>query len=522
MVTNALGIIDKSRPSLLAELKCLIDEYHQWQKPLSYYDIVAGDWLEHFSHLTLNAIFEVEAENIAETQNKPIPVSADIFAFDTLRLHSSRLHDHLKNTVSGLLSGVMPDSRKFAVSSSSISSSGNRQLVEGALRISATDKPQVMIVAPYFKCSKAESAATLFSWRGWAVLDNLEYPINFNVDLDSEWRLQRSADTKAGNDLMSILRMLLPLYLPVALLEGFLAYRKIVLSMNQFRPRMIYSANALHGNLKFKILAAEWKEEGTVVAYHQHGGGYGIDKAHAIEEYEKRVSDHYYTWGWRSEDNSKVRPLTPSALHAPTQKRKYILLNCVDFPDVVYRIHYHPMPGLVDDMRRETCRFLSEIKRGKELLVRPYGVDYSGRFIQMMIDARADAAFDNRRASSFERFAQSRVVVHNYLGTSYLETLALNIPTVCFYNPDSYAFRNEAQPYMNDLERVGILHDSGESAAKFLNEIAEDPKGWWGQDDVQNVRTRFVERYANFTSEWSSQWKQEFRRAIDESEVVAK
>ena len=38
--------------------------------------------------------------------------------------------------------------------------------------------------------------------------------------------------------------------------------------------------------------------------------------------------------------------------------------------------------------------------------------------------------FDIKKPRSLARYAQSKLVIHNYLGTSYLETLYLNIPTI--------------------------------------------------------------------------------------------
>lgn len=515
-VTSGLEEIAKCRYQLLVELKRLLDEYHHWQKPIRYYDIIAGDWLESLAHLTYAAMAEVLATGRAGILKNPIPVTSDIRAYDTLRWQQSGLHDHLREAVAHLLAGRSPASWQFSSDSTRIASGGGERLAEKAFRAVATTRPEVLLVAPHFKCGRAEIAATLIKWRNWAALDNLHYPVNFVAGLDAKWRLNRACDACPANGLLDVLRVLLPLHLPVALLEGFAAYRNATLVMPVARPKVVYSANALHGNLTFKVLAAEWREAGTQLLYHQHGGGYGIDKVHALEKFEVRVSDRYFTWGWRSADNPNICPLSPAALHAPVKKRRYVLLCCVDHPVVVYRIHFQPMPGAIQIMHRETCEFLVTLPDRRNLLVRPYQHDYSGRFIRMMRDAAPDASFDDLRKTSFQRFAQSRLVVHNYLGTGYLETLALNIPTVCFYDTDTYAFRAEAQPFMNELERVGILHRSGKLAARFVAGVANDPEGWWAQADVQAARSSFVEGYANFSPDWKEKWAREFRCTIDE------
>lgn len=135
----------------------------------------------------------------------------------------------------------------------------------------------------------------------------------------------------------------------------------------------------------------------------------------------------------------------------------------------------------------------------------------------MMRKAAPDAVFDDHRAGALERFAESRLVVHSYLGTGYLETLALNIPTVCFYDIDTYAFRAEAQTFMDGLERVGILHRSGKAAASFVAGLGGDPEGWWAKPEVQEARHNFIIRYANFSADWKKQWEEAFHLAVDES-----
>ena len=39
------------------------------------------------------------------------------------------------------------------------------------------------------------------------------------------------------------------------------------------------------------------EEEETKLLYHQHGGNYGLDYFHSIEDYEIQNSDIFYYWG---------------------------------------------------------------------------------------------------------------------------------------------------------------------------------------------------------------------------------
>ncbi|MEY3615035.1 MAG: hypothetical protein RLZZ518_35, partial [Actinomycetota bacterium] len=112
--------------------------------------------------------------------------------------------------------------------------------------------------------------------------------------------------------------------------------------------------------------------------------------------------------------------------------------------------------------------------------------------------------------------SRAKLVIHNYVGTSWLETLAMNIPTVCFIPVGVHRFRAAAQPFADELVRVGILHYSGSDAAKFVNSFRGDPTSWWSSAEVQEAREHFVARYANFSHDWLPAWRTEFERLLDE------
>ena len=78
--------------------------------------------------------------------------------------------------------------------------------------------------------------------------------------------------------------------------------------------------------------------------------------------------------------------------------------------------------------------------------------------------------------------------------------------------------RDEATPYFEDLRKVGILWDSPEAAAKKVTEIYDDPWSWWGSEAVQEVRKRFVDRYALARENWVDCWV----KALEEEVALAK
>ena len=516
-VASALRELTQSRISVLEQLKEILDNYHAERREQRYYDLLTGDWLEQFTHLVYVAMQEVRENVMSEDEPCRIPVSADL-AEAKARFLDSGFHDHLRLVVAGLMSGRPNRNWCFEKDAIIIESGRREPLLVKMTRALSTQTPDLLITAPYFKCSKIEWVGALLRWRRWLRWDEVQYQIHLMSPVDVLWRRSQAAASSPVTNLVDMMRVLIPLYIPVALLEGFTAYRQAVLSFPVSRPRAVYSANALHNHLAWKLLVAEWRQQGTVLLYHQHGGGYGIEERHIIEEYESRLADRYYTLGWRS-CLQHVQPLPAIRVSLPLRRRHRVkvLLNCLDMPKTVYRFHFQPMPGTIETLHRETSAFLTALPDRSALLVRPYFIDYGWGAVEMMRNAAPDAEFDDHKTGIAIRYAESRLVVHNYLGTGWLETLALDIPTVCFYDTDTYQFREDAQPFISSLENVGILHRSGGSAARFIGDLGEDIEKWWRRPEVQDTRRRFVAQYANYSSDWQQQWEKEFRAVLQES-----
>ena len=104
---------------------------------------------------------------------------------------------------------------------------------------------------------------------------------------------------------------------------------------------------------------------------------------------------------------------------------------------------------------------------------------------------------------------ECRLSIHTYNGTPVLQTLSANYPTILFMNPDHWELSESAKPYFEQLRKVGILHDTPESAASKVNEIYENPLAWWMSAEVQEAKNIFCQEYAKTSENWLTEWKNE-------------
>ena len=114
----------------------------------------------------------------------------------------------------------------------------------------------------------------------------------------------------------------------------------------------------------------------------------------------------------------------------------------------------------------------------------------------------------------YSQLQKSRLCIHDYFGTTYLETLAMNFPTVIFWDPTRVRTIKSVQPYLDDLRRVKILHDTPESAAKLVNEIYEDPLTWWMSPVLQQAKDDFCYQFARKNNNWREEWKEELLKTV--------
>jgi putative transferase (TIGR04331 family) len=110
--------------------------------------------------------------------------------------------------------------------------------------------------------------------------------------------------------------------------------------------------------------------------------------------------------------------------------------------------------------------------------------------------------------------------IGTYNATTYLETFSANYPTVLFWNPNHWELRPSAKPFFDELRKVGILHDTPESAAEKVNEIFKDPQSWWNQIEIQEILNDFNYHFLRTSDNWLHEWKHEFQDIVAEYNPV--
>ena len=514
-VSEGLTEIDSARVAVLANVTRLLDEYHGAEHSSRFYDIILGDWVERYLHLVYVAT-QQSANGEKRLQRQPSELNAiEVSLFgDSAEFFAK--YPELPMIASEVINSVIIAGPESILMSSSVIDVRNsfllsrrEKIASSILRfIASRSSNSVLFVKPISGKVRFSWVANMFVWRKWARHDDLGFSFASSAVPDVAWRKKNILQISGTSNLSEVANSLLPIFIPVCFVEAFKSLKDQV---NRARPKRfahVYSAQALWTHFAFKVLVAQWCEQGTKLHYHQHGGWYGLDETHVGENYESRVSDFYYTWGWsRGADNT--RPLPPVAPGFHSNEKLFDALICFDQPEQIYRLQYFPLPGTLQTMYDQTAQFVRTRDNKTELRIRLFPGEYGSQQRDAIIRASSGAIFDNSQ-DIFSQYASSRIVFHNYLGTSWLETLGSNIPTICFYDVDAYRFRSDAKLLLEDLVKVGILHLSGASAAEKANAVSGDVEAWWLSEEVQTARRNFANQYANFSSDWKQIWREHF------------
>jgi putative transferase (TIGR04331 family) len=273
---------------------------------------------------------------------------------------------------------------------------------------------------------------------------------------------------------------------------------------DQFRiaksPKAIFSSFVTY-NEEFKFWTAKKTEEGASLNLLQHGGGYGIGKWFSNEDHEINIADHFFSWGWEKGKFTKVVPLGMLKGNLFKKRTKYdqdyALLILGNYPRYSYKLYSEVVSkqwlNYFNDQTTFICSLSDDLR--DKLRVKLYQKDYGWNDSLRFKDEFPDVCFIEGNTSIGELSKQSRVIISTYNSTSFLETIAANIPSIVYWDPSYWELRDDAIPYFQELRKVGVFHESPESAAMQLNNVWDNVFDWWNSHATQEAVINFANTF---------------------------
>jgi putative transferase (TIGR04331 family) len=493
---------------LLADLSAFLNQVHRVDHSPRYWRILAGRWLGTFVQIAFDRWTQLQLAlqrgdvGGSRVARGPPPVPNDMVDF--LRLHMADEWNHH-------LCAIML-----------------REYTD--LAIEEVDLPAVQIrpVAKVAASTRAKLAALRLGSWGAGLLTRPEHGLFINTylsppdELRLNWRfngvlqlrtavspprlppeIQRRSRVLPGtprDDFDAMVRELIPRQLPSVYLEG---YSRLVATARSLRwpsrPSVIWTSNQHTSDDVFNAWTAEKVEQGAPLVIGQHGGHYGTGLWCFAEDHDREIADAYFTWGW-SEDRRTVplgQFLPVDERAGRSKERTELLLATVSLPRLSYWMYSSAVAGQWLGYFDDQCRFAAALPDALRavLRVRLYPADFGWDQAERWRHKLPDVRIDDGGTSLRERVNSARIFVATYNATTFLETIAADVPTIIFWNEAHWELRDSARSAFEELRKAGVFHGTPESAAAQVARVWDDVDAWWQSETVRHALRAFRELY---------------------------
>ncbi len=330
-----------------------------------------------------------------------------------------------------------------------------------------------------------------------------EFKPQLTNDTNLSIELRKGVESLGSSDRFSrLILKTLKTNLPLNFLENFLNESKFYECLFRSNISAIVSNSWMQSD-EHKFWVSKQVEMGTKLVNFQHGGGYGCTKNITSEYLERTIADVFISWGWESD--SKVIS-APSLLLFEVLSQKKWCDRKIDNRMILWTGNETTRyPVFIQG--RSTCMnayYFNQQKRFRcllndcvveEIVMRIRPESKNKDFLEASLPG-IKIHLPSDRGTFYDQLYNAKILISDTGETTFLFGLALNIPTLVFWDPSTLLLRDDAILYFKELEDVGIYHSTPESAAIKLNQIADNPYLWWASESLQDVRKRFCYRFA--------------------------
>ena len=276
-----------------------------------------------------------------------------------------------------------------------------------------------------------------------------------------------------------------------------------ILKVNRInkKPKVILTTNGFYASsLKAKYII-DCISNGAKLILMQHGGNKNHHKISFTDNFEIDVSDKYCTWGWKKDYKKKIVPLginkDLSQINKGSNKNTnllFIVKSCKRFSkyldyDNCPKLNYHYYKNFCVDFYRHLKPNFQ-----KKMIFRLHTKSWDE--LKFFKKKCSGADFSDRKKEKFEKVVKkSQLAICSYLGTTFLELMASNIPV--YFNTSSpiYIYNKDTVDLLKILEKYKIfLMIKKWQVLIHLN--WNEIEHWWFNKDLQIARKLFLKKFA--------------------------
>lgn len=328
--------------------------------------------------------------------------------------------------------------------------------------------------------------------------DDNTYSSEKSIDLD--FRKQVKIELSGAKNNEHIYANLISSMIPSIYLEEFEKTMVLIKDLKWPKnPKFIFTSNRFTYDEIFKIYAALQSDNGVKYFVGQHGNNYGT-RIFSEPRIEEITPNKFFTWGWESKSGKHIPSFCFKTAGLKqigyNQNGKLLLI----MKPASERIETWDTTGEYNRFLEEQKLFILSLKNqiSDKTLIRHHPDPSKIKFAteRRLEELNKNLEFESGTANILNLEKESKLVVHTYDSTGMLETLSLNIPTICFWQDQLFGLNHSAKSKYGILFDAGIIHFNPVSAAEKINSVWDDLETWWTSAKVQEARQLFCSNYA--------------------------
>lgn len=506
---------------VLQDLTIELNQYHGRQWTESQYKRLLGNWLLDFVHASYARWIEIEAADLDVLAKNlsidaqfvpPVTLSEGLISAVTAPYQKKLFQQIYSLRTGGMVEPKLPNliTSKTKLKRSTTFSGFIKKAFFGLLNLVNRNNKVCVMVQPGFKTEKKNKEfIILLKLSDKFAFDDFDYKYSFQGHFDNKWRTRGYSEiTNKQLEFKKIISILARLHIPAEFLEIAPTIENSINKKLDKVPVIYFTSMSHASNIFFKHFIA--KENTRVkLAVQKHGAGGEIKKVNPSNDYENSIADFYFHFGSYLPGEKAI--YSSPYFNIPNnekQEREGILLTMLANPKYLYRFLNNPVGSRFARNLDDSINFLRELDFGDKAFVRFPNKDYDWNVEQIFSESGLKFSTSPSAINFRKEICKYKLNVFNYLGTTWTESMALDLPTVVFFDSEVYSFKEEFLPLISSLERVGILFNSSDKAAIHVKEVYESVDEWWAREDVQDARNEFLEKFCKYSNTWMSDLKE--------------
>lgn len=499
--------------SVLATLSQALNEVHQVEASVHYWDTALGFWVRNFIDLVHGRLEEIESGMHRSNSSEAVDQASSDLQLNRAAMLMSMLNAHSQSAfwtrrliddiilLRSSRDSVLIEANGGPCDMDAREVSSRYRYVETAkgVLLSLACARGIVVASSYFPL-RAEIALA-FSMCTTPVRWPTKSHHMLPLCVETRQRLEGIISFQGHDELTTLVLRLLPWYLPRTIVEGFRSLRQAAQRGRQ--PKLIFTANLHCSSDSFAIWAAEQRMRGAVLVISQHGGLNGQGRLPTRgEEFEREVADFYLHWGWADGANCRRIPAQIVAWRS-SRKGHRSQGGLLLVTDATFRHNRRPWAGVADlahylEMLFTTYgAFPEDVKKQTVVRLHKDHALYDDSHDVKWRARHPYCTLDSGFGPMSPLVDAARLVVCTTLGTTEIEQFSRNVPTVLRLDRHIHALRRGEEALFERMEDVGLVHYSAESLATFLRANWNTLGDWWSDPNVVSVVNRYLARFGH-------------------------